>query len=99
MLDLICTTCNMLQRFKSSEIISYLMEMYDLFIQRKLPNDYYREFNESSHFAFRSKYSTFYMDTITDEYRNAVDINRNLTIIRDLISIVSNLYTADSRRG
>ena len=99
MLDLICTTCNMLQRFKSSEIISYLMEMYDLFIQRKLPNDYYREFNESSHFAFRSKYSTFYMDMISDEYRNAVDINRNLTIIRDLISIVSNLYTADSRRG
>lgn len=99
MLDLICTTCNMLQRFTPAETINYLMEMYDLFVQRKLPNEYYREFNNVSHFAIQSRYSIFYMNTITDEYRSVVDINRNLLIIRDLISIVSNLYTANSRRG
>lgn len=99
MLDLICTTCNMLQRFTPSETINYLMEMYDLFVQRRLPNEYYREFNQISRYAFQSRYSIFYMNTITDEYRSVVDINRNLLIIRDLISIVSNLYTATSRRG
>lgn len=99
MLDLICTVCGILQRNTAAEALKYLMEIYELFLQRKLPAEYYREFNGTSAYTIVSKFSIFQMMWIPEHYVSVIDINWNLLILRDLISIVSNLYTQESRRG
>lgn len=98
-LGLICEICASIQRDDISQTLSYLTTVYDQYIQRQLPVEYYREFNNQSKYAFQSKYSLFYMDKIFPYFVPSLDINRNLLILRDLLNIVSNIYISDYRRS
>lgn len=97
MIDLICDVCYKLQRENIEDTLSYVAEMYDAYVNRRLPIDYYRNFDNKSKYSFISRFSVFLMDTVPLEYLPYVDINRNLLILRDLMSIVSHIYSNQKR--
>lgn len=97
MLGLICDVCASLQREDPAHTIQYLSSVYEQFITRQLPVPYYREFNATSKYVFRSKYTIFSMDDILPEYISCIDINCNLLILRNLLNIVSNIYMNNRR--
>lgn len=96
MLDLICETCFMLQRNSPDEVLRYVTQMYNLFLSRKLPVDFYREFNSLSGYIFIGPIGAYKMDYISEDMVNMVDINRNAIVFRDLINIVSNVYRSNT---
>lgn len=93
MIDLICEICYKLQREKIEDTLSYISKIYDDYINLRLPVDYYRNFDYKSKYMFTAKFSAFFMDTLPQEYLPYIDINRNLLILRDLMFIISNIYS------
>ena len=66
--------------------------MYEAFITRSLPKQYYRNFDSFSGYTINTFYRVASLSEIDDSMIKVVDINRNLLILRDLMSIVSDLY-------
>ena len=97
MLDLICDICYRLQRENISDTMSYLSNFYSDFIQRKLPKEYYRDFDSFSGFTFHTYIRKCSLPEISDDMIPVVDINRNLSILRDLMSIVIDVYNKQMR--
>lgn len=92
MLDLICNICYKIQREDISETMKWMSQMYDLFINRKLPKQYYRNFDSFSGYTIHTYFRSASLGEIDDSMVEVVDINRNLLILRDLMSIVSDIY-------
>lgn len=91
-LELICYVCFELQRGSISDLLSYVSKLYEDYIFRRLPLDYYREFNFKSKYAIISRFSIFYFDHISEKHIEYLDINCNLLLIRTLIQIISSIY-------
>lgn len=92
MLQVICDVCNRLQRGSIVDTLSYMIRLYESYINRALPIDYYREFNADSRFLLRSRFRMDYLNTIKPEYLKDIDINRNRMILQSLVQIVSTIY-------
>ena len=97
MLDLICSLCYKLQRENISDTMQWMWNMYDNFINRNLPKEYYRSFDSVSMYTIRTMTTSYLTDDIDESYKNALDINRNLLIFRDLMFIVSDIYRGSMR--
>lgn len=102
-IDVICSICSFIQRGSIKDALVYITDIYEKYINRALPIEYYREFDYRSQYPFYTRYSLFYLNHIEPElsgkFINNVDINRNLLIIRDIQFIISNIYTNSMRRG
>lgn len=100
MISLIIDVCSSIQRERPDITLRKLSEVYEKYIKRELPIDYYRELNYMSKYVFRSPYSSFYMDYIPQEqashYINGIDIECNLMLIRELMNIVSSIYITNN---
>lgn len=96
-LDIICTTAYMLQNDTIQNTIQYISNMYDQYINRKLPVEYYREFDHVSKYRFRTMYFDYSLDNITEKELPYININRNLLILRELSSIVTDIYVNKCR--
>lgn len=72
--------------------IDYITNFYNLYIQRKLPVDYYRNFDDESKFIIKAGLGVYSMDKCNTSMINALDISCNLNIIRELYGILSNIY-------
>lgn len=92
MLDLICDVCYKIQREDIEETVKWLGEMYQSFLLRKLPKQYYRNFDSYSGFTINTFLRSVSVSEIADDMIDAVDINRNLSILRDLMMIVVDIY-------
>ena len=92
MLDLICDLCYRLQRERIEETMKWICCIYESFIKRQLPKQYYRNFDSFSQYIINTYVHYVSMDDINDDMIDAVDINRNLSLLRDMISIVSSIY-------
>jgi hypothetical protein len=92
MLDLICNLCYKLQREDIKDTMKWMSQMYEAFVTRSLPKQYYRNFDSFSGYTINTFYRVASLGEIDDSMIKVVDINRNLLILRDLMSIVSDLY-------
>lgn len=92
MLDLICETCYRIQRERIEDTMSWISQMYEKFIKRELPKEYYRNFDAFSMYKVHTFTRIASMIDIDDSLVPVIDINRNLSIFRDLVSIVSDIY-------
>lgn len=99
MLDMICEVCRRLQRETIDETMSYVSMMYNKFINRELSKDYYRNFDSFSMYQIPTFMQSIQIPDITEEMKYAVDINRNLSIMRNLVGIISDIYRQKKRRG
>ncbi len=98
MLDMICEVCRRLQRETIDETMSYVSMMYNKFINRELSKDYYRNFDSFSMYQIPTFMQSIQIPDITEEMKYAVDINRNLSIMRNLVGIISDIYRQKKRR-
>lgn len=92
MLDLICEACYRLQREKIEDTMSWVIQIYDKFINRQLPKEYYRNFDNNSMYKIHTFTRVASLVDIDDSMIQYLDINRNLLILRDLVSIISDIY-------
>lgn len=99
MLDLICEVCRRLQRESIDETMSYVSMMYNKFINRELGKEYYRNFDSFSMYIIPTFMQFVQIPDISEDMKYTVDINRNLSIIRNLVGIVSDIYRQKKRRG
>ena len=97
MLDLICDLCYKLQRERIGDTMKWICHMYELFIKRQLPKQYYRNLDSSSQYIINTSVHYISLDNIDDSMIAVVDINRNLSLLRDMIHIVSNIYRIQCR--
>lgn len=98
MFDLICDACYRLQRENIKDTMSWISDFYEAFINRRLDKNYYREFNSISNYRINTFTQYMTLDIIEDSLIPIVDINRNLLIIRDLMSIISDIYRNNIKR-
>lgn len=92
MTHLICELCYRLQRENIESTMKWIIGIYDQFINRRLPKEYYRTFNYESGYTVPTYIRTATLFDISDDMIPIVDINRNLLILRDMVSIVSDIY-------
>lgn len=97
MLDLICDTCYKLQREDIRDIMRWIELIYQSYIRRELPKEYYRSFDSFSGYTIRTSYQTMSLGEIDDTMIQYIDINRNLLVLRDLMSIISDIYHRRNR--
>lgn len=84
MLNMIANAIYILDRVGTKEAIEYVKDFYINYTNLNLDKEYYRELNSTS--LFRLKYTDYLMPDIKD--KNDIDINYNLYIIRELMSIL-----------
>ena len=99
MLDLICEVCRRLQRESIDETMNYISMMYNKFINRELGKEYYRNFDSFSMYIIPTFIQFIQVPDISEDMKYAVDINRNLSIMRNLVGIISDIYRQKKRRG
>ena len=97
MLDIICDVCYMVPRERPSVILNHLTLLYNKFIHKQLPINYYRSFDSNSDFSIDIPYRVMRIDTLSEEYKGIVNIERNNSIFRDLIFIISDIYRRYNR--
>lgn len=87
-LGFICEILFYLKRTDKNTTLKIFNEFYFNYINLKLEIDYYREFNSDSGIRIRAlnkNYATLYL---SEEYKNRIDINYNLYILRELYNII-----------
>ena len=97
MLDLICDACYKLQREDIRDTMRWISEMYQAYIERRLPKEYYRSFDSFSGYMIKTFVQTVSLGEIDETMIQYVDINRNLLIFRDLMAIISDVYHRRNR--
>lgn len=88
-----------LQRSTIEDTLELCNQFYEDYLHRKLEPEYYREFNTDSKFrvTFKGLNKSYLMDTVTENDINNLDINFNLKILRDLITVVNQIYFSQRR--
>lgn len=90
----IVSTITLLERSGILDAIDYLSEICESYVKRELPVGYYREFNSES--LYKTSYMTLNMayglTDISEEQKFDIDINYNYTILRELWSILFEIY-------
>lgn len=74
----------LVEKVSIESAIQYLNELYENYINLRLPKEYYRCFNSGS--LYKHKKINFYMTNIEDI--NDIDINYNLLLLREIWSIL-----------
>lgn len=97
MLDLICDACYRLQREDIRDTMKWISEIYQAYTERRLPKEYYRSFDSFSGYVIKTFVQTVALGEIDASMIQYIDINRNLLILRDLMSIVSDIYHRRNR--
>ena len=98
MLDIICTTCFKLEKSSIEDTLNYLQDMYIQYINRKLPKEYYREFNPDCGYRVNMPITGFcLLPDIDNSMIDIVDISTNLNVMRSLLQIVSMIYNRKTK--
>lgn len=95
-ITLLCDTFFNIQNKTIEEAIQIFQNVYNNFIARKMDIEYYRSFDADSSFYIMSR--DFALDVITIKDINNIDITINLQILRDIHSILSDMYFSTKKR-
>lgn len=100
MINTIVTTVVLIERSSIYEAINYITNICNQYVSLQLPLGFYREFNNQSSYRikniavpFGSTDAQFGIQTLSENDKQYIDINYNYTILRELFSIVLELYT------
>lgn len=77
------------------DAISLLGHVYQVYINRDFPIEYYREFNSISRYRLKPEftaYGTLYLDHATVMHKHDIDISYNESVLRTLMRIYSSVY-------
>lgn len=88
MLTIIANVIYLMERVSVEDAIEFLSNFYEEYVNLKLPIQYYRELNSES--LYRIKGSRYCVSNINDI--TMIDINYNLLVLRDLYSILIDMY-------
>jgi len=95
MLVLIANVMYMIDRVSIKDALLYIQDTYKQYINLELPIDYYREFNSYSCFKIKDMdLSPMYLN---EKDKDILDISFNINFIRELYSIVFNMYMIYNR--
>lgn len=102
MINFIISTIVILDRSGVKEAINYMTGFVEQYLHLNLPVDYYREFNANSQYRLRQDLFRYFSDSLTVDNLDDfgiyhVDINFNYYIIRELWSILLNIYSREVR--
>ena len=101
MINTIVTCIVYLERAGIQEAVGYLSDLCAHYVNYDLPVGYYREFNASSCYRIKTPFGTFDpfngdtfgADNVNEMDKYCLDINYNYTILRELWSILIEIYT------
>lgn len=96
-LGFICDVCYKLLRNPIQDIVKYISNFYDDYVNRRLDICYYRDLDMYSLYTINTKYTSFKLKNISYDMINIIDINRNLQILRDLLYIISSKMNMNIR--
>lgn len=91
-INIINETCYDILNSTPEETLRSLSDKFRMYIQREYKSNYYRSFDSSSDFVLHTMTHTFRLEYIDENMKYAVNIDRNILILRDLMQIVSKLY-------
>lgn len=91
-LGFLCEIFYMLQNCPIEDTVNVFSTFYDDFINRRCDLEMYREFNSESKFRIKSEFSPYTLDWVSPDMINLLDINRNLSILLELHSVISSIY-------
>lgn len=80
-----------------SDGLTYISDIYNQYIDRKLPIGYYRNFNANSDYIINANGTLYSMDYCDPDMFMSLDIGYNLYIIRTLYGYLSNIYMQQNR--
>lgn len=82
----ICNIIDLLIHCDRDTALMSFHDFYNKYVSLSLPIDFYRELNPQSSFRFKNnKYSSMFL---TEEHKNVISIEYNLSLLRDLYSII-----------
>lgn len=91
MVSLISEICYRVQRYDKSDNIRFIMNIYENFLHRRLPIEYYRNLDSFSKYTIINNIGIYSLDNISNDMINIISIDRNLSILRELIWIISSM--------
>lgn len=99
MISVIISTIALLERSGIQDAISYLSEICEKYIKRELPVEFYRELNKESSYRLiqMNSFAIFNIDMVSQADINYIDISYNYNILRELWSILFEIYTIRRR--
>jgi hypothetical protein len=84
MLSIIVSIINTMEKSSVKDALALLNDIYKDYVNLRLDKGFYREFNSSSLYKYKDlDYGAYYIDNIND-----IDISYNLSILRELWSIL-----------
>lgn len=91
MVSLISEVCYRVQRYDKHDNIKFIMNIYENFLYRRLPIEYYRNLDSFSKYTIINNIGIYSLDNISNDMINIISIDRNLSILRELIWIISSM--------
>ena len=91
MVSLISEVCYRVQRYDKSDNIRFIMNIYENFLHRRLPIEYYRNLDSFSKYTIINNIGIYSLDNISNDMISIINIDRNLSILRELIWIISSM--------
>ena len=91
MVSLISEVCYRVQRYDKSDNIRFIMNIYENFLHRRLPIEYYRNLDSFSKYTIINNIGIYSLDNISNDMIDIISIDRNLSILRELIWIISSM--------
>lgn len=92
MLNTIGTVVFYIERGSIQDALNYLSNIIDDYINRRLDIGYYRNFDPDSMYEINVSGSEYKLIEISDQYKENINIQYNLFILRELWSIVVEIY-------
>jgi len=96
---LLCEVMYRLQREDVSLTIQWMTGILEKYLNRQLPKEFYREFNSDSDYVIRTFKMRIASKDIPDGLIPALDINRNLLVIRDIMEILTSIHISNLQRN
>ena len=85
-LSFICNIMEMIERSTKEDVLRYYHDFYNAYINLDLSINYYREFKSTS--CYRIKGGSIGAELLDESYKNKLDIEYNLYILRELYKII-----------
>ena len=97
MISLIATIAFYIERGNTEDALSYISNIVAAYINRELDIGFYREFNSDSLFVVNVRDERMGITSIDESYKSILNIDYNLVVLRELWSIVLEIYNKGKR--
>lgn len=89
-LSFICNMVSNVQRSGKEAALMVFNEFYEQYINKQLPLEYYREFNNTSGYRLNGN-CTILLDIVNESHRDLINIDYNLLVLRKIYSMIMDI--------